>query len=787
MKIQLKFSAALAVLLIILNTFPIFAANTDGLSEMTASSQSNDSTSDSTSPEEWLTVTSGDLFPSSDSTPKPESPDAESEGSDLSAPDEAPAFSAHIEFFHGQGYMARGTFTEFLPGTSLVRPLYSLDGEVWQACQTTWNLQWLDSETADELKKLHNQACLYSTHEPLSDYLAGQLERFYLKLQITLENGITYETQAAVIDRGDPQPIPEDFTPVARFTPSMLIRQWRPFKSYGQYQITIRADAAPEDIFALLPDTLPIEVQFYAGADFVTNAIVDCPVTWKTLSLSRLTPGESITITDAAEEIIVPPETLLNTPNGIFQLNKPLSVDHGEIRLILNVVSENAEPTGVLACEIGGLQMSFHLKPTGATAIRTYTLSEDGTDWVELPEPLLPKEVNAPSSAAGSIYTFILKDTSEPYQSYLAAWNAGIEPTPFLVGLKIEGGVYDGRHLILAWPDTYELPAKLPELNGSGGNECNAGSDNKNDSTPEGQRPGLPQDPEDDQDNSETQPPLDTEDDQDNSETQPPWNSEDEEDNTVTQPSQNTEDDQDSSETQTPQDPGDDQDNSETQPPLDTEGEQDTSETQTPLDTEDEQDNTVNQPPLSPGDEQDTSVTQTPQNPEGEQDNSETQPSLNPEGEQDTTKTPTSQLTENTSEAQQPAPYIPEISETAQPPEDQHPEQLNPLEEGTEEPTGRENDSSIQIPVAETAPPQIAGAEDPASVPVVDMGTGSPVPEKKPPQTGNRLHRLLLPATAAVAIGICIAAAVLKIRAGSMTGRISTKIMRAIYRLLHLK
>ena len=169
MKIQLKFSAALAVLLIILNTFPIFAANTDGLSEMTASSQSNDSTSDSTSPEEWLTVTSGDLFPSSDSTPKPESPDAESEGSDLSAPDEAPAFSAHIEFFHGQGYMARGTFTEFLPGTSLVRPLYSLDGEVWQACQTTWNLQWLDSETADELKKLHNQACLYSTHEPLSD------------------------------------------------------------------------------------------------------------------------------------------------------------------------------------------------------------------------------------------------------------------------------------------------------------------------------------------------------------------------------------------------------------------------------------------------------------------------------------------------------------------------------------------------------------------------------------------------------------------------------------------
>ncbi|MBD5528685.1 MAG: hypothetical protein HDR02_09830 [Lachnospiraceae bacterium] len=437
----------------------------------------------------------------------------------MAVPSEAPMFSAHIEYFHGQGYIVRGTFTEFLPGTSLVRPLYSLDGEIWQSCQMTWNLQWLGGETADDLKQLQNQHCLYSTDEPLAGYLAGQLDRFYLKLQITLGNGITYETQAAVIDRGDPQPIPEELHPVASFVSDMLICQWRPFMRYGQYQITVSADATPETISALLPDTIPIDIQLYDGIDFVTNAIVDCPVTWNPLSLSQLTAGESMTIADAAEEIIVPAGTLLNTPSGIFQLNEPLSVEGDEIRLVLNVVAEDAAPTGVLAYDMNGLQIAFHLKPTGATAIRAYTLSEGESDWVELPDPLLPEEVNAPSSAAGSAYTFILRNTSEPYQTYLTVENEGNEPTPFYVGLKIEGGVYDGRELILAWPNTDELPTKLPNLSGSGGNECNAGSDNKNDSTLEGQRPGLPQDPEDEQE--PPQVPNDEQDRQDSQEQEP--------------------------------------------------------------------------------------------------------------------------------------------------------------------------------------------------------------------------------------------------------------------------
>lgn len=268
-----------------------------------------------TLPAEWITVSSGDLFPSSDAA----------------IPSEAPMFSAHVELFHGQGYIVKGTFSDFLPNTSLVRPMYSLDGEVWQNCNTTWSLQWLGTDTADALKALQNQRCLKATDEPLAGYLAGQLDRFYLKLQITLENGLTYETRTAVIDRGDPQPIPEDFHPVASFVSNMFIRQWRPYSRYGQYQITVSANASPEDISALLPDTLPIEVQLYKGIDMVTGTVVDCPVSWKPLTLSRLTPGESVTVADAAEEIIVPAGTLLNTPNGIFQLSEPLNVEHDEM------------------------------------------------------------------------------------------------------------------------------------------------------------------------------------------------------------------------------------------------------------------------------------------------------------------------------------------------------------------------------------------------------------------------------------------------------------------------
>lgn len=411
--------------------------------------------------------------------------------------DAAPMFKAMIED-SSEGYLVKGTFTEFTSDIILVQTLYSLDQKNYEVCGENWNLSWLGDESEGALEKLQNQTCLYSNNEPLKSYLAGNLDCFYLKLRLTKEDGTVYESQTAVIDRGTPQPVPDELTPTATFAYNMLVREMRPFKYYGKYQLTVREDATAEEVAAFLPDTLPIEIKFLReNLSSSASGVVECPIAWKPFSLPKLTAGDSVTIYDAAEEIVVPGNTLVNTPKGIFQLGEPLHMDQeiltDEVRLVLNVIAKDEEPTGVLTRENDGLEMAFQLKTTGATAIRAYALPADKTEWTELPALPLQTAINAQPSTANSGYTLVLDNDQEPYRSYLAAKAAGNEPTPFFIGFKIEGGVYDGQQLILAWPDTYDIPFNLPKIGGSGGNEGNAGADNKDDSTEEGQRPNLPQ------------------------------------------------------------------------------------------------------------------------------------------------------------------------------------------------------------------------------------------------------------------------------------------------------
>ncbi len=421
-------------------------------------------------------------------------------------PMEPPMFSANIEW-SPNGYIVKGAFTEFPHDISRAETLYSLDGETYQASGEEWSITnwssgpWTDWDEHD-LEKFQNQTCLHSNTEPLKSYLAGNLDRFYVKLRLTRENGNSYETQAAVIERQAPMPVPEEMTPIAGFAPSIRVRTFRPFSYYGRYQITVSEDASPDEIAALLPDTLPLEISLLKGIDFIGGGIVDCPVTWKPLEGLSLTAGESVTIPDAAEEIMVPGGTMLDTPLGTFQLNEALGIDPSgtsqqdcfmdEVRLVLNVTAKDSSPTGALSCDYNGLCMAFHQKPTGAAAIRAYILPEGEAEWTELPCLPLLDAVNAQPSVPGSGYTYVLDNTHELYLSYMAACNEGREPSPFLIGMKIEGGVYDGKQLILPWPSTYDLPLHLPELGGSGGNEANAGADNRGDSTSEGQRPALP-------------------------------------------------------------------------------------------------------------------------------------------------------------------------------------------------------------------------------------------------------------------------------------------------------
>lgn len=421
------------------------------------------------------------------------------EGEETELPDtevSMPMFSACIEY-SPQGYVVRGTFTELSSDISFVQPLYSLDGENWHICGREWDLHQSNMEGASALEKLQTQTCLYASQEPLCSYLAGELDCFYLKLCLTSKNASTYETQPALLKRSAPQPLPQDFNAIAKFDRSLFVSHMRPYCNYGRYQLTVSADVTAEDIAALLPDTLPIEIQLQKDNVHVAEGIVDCSVTWKPLILPQLVAGHSAVIPDAAEEIVIPRGTLLNTPMGIFELNEPLGINQfslsDEIRLILNVVAKDDSPTGVLRCGQDGLEMAFDLKPTGATAIHEYIFAEGASEWVELPDPTLLEAVNSQPSAASSSYALVVGNDSELFQLYLEAEAAGEEPAPFYVGLEIEGGVYDGHQLVLAWPDTYNTLPSLPHVVGSGGNEDNAGANNKNDSTEGGQRPNLPQ------------------------------------------------------------------------------------------------------------------------------------------------------------------------------------------------------------------------------------------------------------------------------------------------------
>lgn len=410
--------------------------------------------------------------------------------SDIQIPDEKPMFSASIEHC-SDGYVVKGSFTEFLPDTSSAMLQYSLDGESWQDCAMEWDLY----------HNRENQICLYNRFEPLKSYLAGELNHFYLRLYITMKNGKTYETQAALIERSNFGPVPEEITFTANFAPSMLSCEIGPSGSRtycGKYQLTISESSSAEDIAALLPDTLPIQIDIQKERKLYTSCTINCPVTWKPISLSGLTADESVTIRDAAEEILIPAGILLHTPIGTFTLNEPLCIEQNalmtdEVTLVLNVIPEGKNPTGVLSGSIHGLEIAFDFKPTGATAIHAYTLLKGASEWIVLSDLPLLETIDAQPSTANSGYSYILDSDQEPYRSYLNAVTAGENPTPFLIGLKIEGGIYDGCQLILGYPETYDFPPDL-RVDGSGGNHGNAGIGSRNDSTEEGQRPNLSQD-----------------------------------------------------------------------------------------------------------------------------------------------------------------------------------------------------------------------------------------------------------------------------------------------------
>lgn len=281
---------------------------------------------------------------------------AKEEGPQVSG--EAPLFQACLEYSF-EGYVVKGSLTELIPNLRQVQPMYSLDGQTWQPCGVKWNLHQLPVGNSYKLTDLQNQICLYDSMEPLKSYLAGRRDRFYLKLHATGGNGAVCETNIVIIERTTVQQVPEEITFAATFAPAMRVIEKNPFCSYGRYQMNVNADVTLQDISALLPDTIPVEVQIYKGKNFIAEGIVDCPVTWKALTHLQLAAGETVTIPDAAEELVIPAGTMLSTPIGVFSLEKPLRIAQDaimkdEIRLVLNIFPIGERPPETPTSENSG-------------------------------------------------------------------------------------------------------------------------------------------------------------------------------------------------------------------------------------------------------------------------------------------------------------------------------------------------------------------------------------------------------------------------------------------------
>lgn len=439
-------------------------------------------------------------------------------------PDSPPPFTAKVELDPQGYYQVNGRFTDFPPNVARVRPMYSLNGKdykiIEEANPKDWFLGNFGTDDPEKKRNLENQICIMSYEEPLRSYKAKKIDRFYMRLQITTEDGDSYNSEAALIERGAPQPLSQDTYVRATFPFTMRVIPEEVNRGgfYGQYQIVVREDATAEAVYGLLPDTLPMEVQILQKGTnkFLTSGSVECNVMWNELPSIKLTSGGAVTIQDAASELVAPAGSEVVTPLGIYILPDPLSFDQeslsDDVQLMLNPIGKEEKPDVSLSNSTwlndGILSLAFRKKPSGATSIKAYSFVNAGDEWKEICDLLNQRDLNHNQAAELYGYVNILRPDESPLEDYLYG-----EIPEFKIGLIIEGGTFDGERVILPWPGDYDPPEEIVEPDSSEGNENNAGSGGGSEGgSDSGSNGGLyPGIPEEDKPPIETAPPPDDE------------------------------------------------------------------------------------------------------------------------------------------------------------------------------------------------------------------------------------------------------------------------------------
>ncbi len=390
-----------------------------------------------------------------------------------------PGFSAEMVYSY-EGWSIYGTLGAITADMAQIIPCYSFDGENYVAeGDNCWNI------VQDELR----QKAFFPNEKPISEFLAERTDFFSVRLEITYTDGGTAVTQAVEFKRSAPRLLPDEYNVDAWYEGSVRING-SPFS--GRYHFTVSPTATADELAALLPKTVPVELQLGRTDDRTRHtAVVYYTVTWP----AELPTGDGGDIQIWADKVEPPKSCTVNLGTEVYILAPPeIAGRFAPLQADLHLATDDDRTVQLTEndTEQGGILATFLHKPTGATAI-VVEYSTDGKNWTELGDvlPSAPLEQAQPKMVSHTVCAML--GDAQPLTDYTNGDISG-----FYVRLRVEGGALSGYTEAAAWPTDYEYvpPRDDSSDDGSGGNSGNIGSGNNSgdSSTSGGQRPDLPPD-----------------------------------------------------------------------------------------------------------------------------------------------------------------------------------------------------------------------------------------------------------------------------------------------------
>lgn len=167
-------------------------------------------------------------------------------------PAEHENFYIKLTAFSGNGATIKGYFPGFTSDMRDIQSYYSFDDLRYDPVEI--DTFWSCPNSLPEGSILSNTIASQD-QSPLRDYLANEQDTFYIRLQYETDAGAAISQTARFSRPTQAVPMPEDLTLCVLYPHSMRAG----YKA--RYHLTVRESATAADCRALLPDTLPVELQ----------------------------------------------------------------------------------------------------------------------------------------------------------------------------------------------------------------------------------------------------------------------------------------------------------------------------------------------------------------------------------------------------------------------------------------------------------------------------------------------------------------------------------------------